>query len=55
MPFGMKNSGGVRGIRKIFAEVDNVDSFIDDLLMHTNDWQAHLQVLEELLRHLRET
>ena len=31
----------------------SIDSYIDDLLIHTNDWQAHLQVLEELLRRLR--
>ena len=30
-----------------------MDSYIDDLNIHTNDWQAHLQVLEELLRRLR--
>ena len=26
--------------------MSNVDSYIDDLIIHTNDWQAHLQVLE---------
>ena len=56
MPFGMKNSGAtlVRGMRKILSGVINVDSYIDDLIIHTNDWQAHLQVLGELLRRLRE-
>ena len=56
MPFGMKNSGAtlVRGMRKILAGMNNVDSYIDDLIIHTNDWQAHLQVLGELLRRLRE-
>ena len=55
MPFGMKNSGAtlVRGIRKILAEINNIDSYIDDLIIHTIDWQAHLQVLEELLRRLQ--
>ena len=55
MPFGMKNSGAtlVRGMRKILAGMKNVDSCIDDLIIHTDDWQAHLQVLEELLRRLR--
>ena len=54
MPFGMKNSGTtlVRGTRKILAGMKNVDSYIDDLIIHTNDWQAHLQVLKELLRRL---
>ena len=56
MPFGMKNSGAtlVRGMRKILAGMNNVDSYIDDLIIHTNDWQAHLQVLGGLLRRLRE-
>ena len=55
IPFRMKNSGAtlVRGMRKILAGMSNVDSYIDDLIIHTNDWQAHLQVLEELLRRLR--
>ena len=55
MPFGIKNSGAtlVRGMRKILAGMSNVDSYIDDLIIHTNNWQAHLQVLEELLRRLR--
>ena len=54
MPFGMKNSGAtlVREMRKIFAEMNNIDSYIDDLIIHTNDWQAHLQVLGELLQRL---
>ena len=51
----MKDSGAtlVRGMRKILAGMSNVDSYIDDLIIHTNGWQAHLQVLEELLRRLR--
>ena len=55
MSFGMKNSGAtlVRGMRKILAGMNNVDSYIDDLIIHTNDWKAHLQMLEEFLRRLR--
>ena len=54
MPFGIKNSGAtlVRGMRKILAGMNNVDSYVDDLVIHTNDCQAHLQVLGELLRRL---
>ena len=37
----------------MLARMSNVDSYIDDLTIHTNNWQAHLQVLEELLRRLR--
>ena len=55
MPFEMKNAGAtlVHGMRKILAGMSNVDGYIDDLIIHTNDWQAHLQVLEKLLRRLR--
>ena len=55
MPFGMKNLGAtlIHGMRKILAAMNNVDSYIDDLIIHTNDWKVHLQVLEELLRRLR--
>ena len=51
MPFGMKNSEAtmIRGMRKILAGMNNVDSYIDDLIIHINDWQVHLQVLAELL------
>ena len=44
MPFGMKNSGAtlVHGMRKILAGMNNVDSYTDDLIIHTNDGQAHL-------------
>ena len=55
MSFGMKNSGAklVGGMRNILGGMNNVDSYIDDLIIHTNDWQVHLQMLEELLRRLR--
>ena len=55
MPFGMKNLVATlgRGMRKILVRMSNVDSYIDHFIIHTNNWQAHLQVLEELLRRLR--
>ena len=40
-------------MRKILAGMNNVDSYIDDLMIHTNDWKAHLQMLEEFFRRLR--
>ena len=40
MPFGMKNSGAtlVRGIRRLLSGMDCVSSFIDDLIVYTEDW-----------------
>ena len=54
MSFGMKNSEAAlfRGMRKTLAGMNNIDSYIDDLIIHTNDWLAHLKVLKELLRRL---
>ena len=51
MHFGMKNLGAmlVCRMKKILAEMFNVNSYIDDLILHTNDWQANLQVLEKLI------
>ena len=39
MPLEMKNSGAtlVRGMRKVLAGMNNVESYIDNLMMHTND------------------
>ena len=55
MPFGMKNSGAtlVRGMKKLLQDMDNVECFIDDLIVYTKDWATHLQVLDKLLEKLR--
>ena len=54
MPFGMKNSGAtlVRMTRRLLSGMDCVSSYIDDLIVYTEDWYSHLQTLEELLGHL---
>ena len=55
MPFGMKNSGEtlIRGMRKLLQDMDNVECYIDDLIVYTKNWATHLQVLEKLLEKLR--
>ena len=54
-PFGMKNSGAtlVRGMRKLRQDMDNVECYIDDLIVYTKYWATHLQVLDKLLEKLR--
>ena len=54
-PFGMKNSGAtlVRGMRKLFHGLDHVESYIDDLIIYTNDSDAYLEVLDEFLCRLQ--
>ena len=56
MLFGMKNSGAtlVRGMRKLLYGLDLVESYIDDFLGYTKEWDTHLLVLDELLRRLQQ-
>ena len=56
MPFCIKNSGAmlVRGMRKLLHGFDHVESYIDDLIVYTKDWDTHLQVLDEHLRRLQQ-
>ena len=55
MPFGMKNSGAtlVHGMKKLLQDMDNVECCIDDLIVYTEDWATHLQMLDKLLEKLR--
>ena len=54
MPFGMKNSGStlVRGL--LISDLENVDSYIDDLIVYTEDWDTHSRVLDELMNRLQQ-
>ena len=56
MPFGMKNSGAtlVRGLRKLLNGLKNVDSYIDDIIIYTEDWDTHLNILKKLFQRLKD-
>ena len=56
MPFGMKNLGAtlVRGLRMLISDLENVDSYIDDLIVYTEDWDIHIRVLDELMNRLQQ-
>ena len=56
MPLKMKNSGAtlVRGMRKLLQDMDNVEYYIDNLIVYTKDLATHLQVLDKLLEKLRQ-
>ena len=43
MPFGIKNSRAtlVRGLRMLISYFENVYSYIDDLIVNTEDWDTH--------------
>ena len=56
MPFGIKNSGAtlVRGMTKVLSVVSGVESYIDNLILFSTDWKAHLRTLEKLLKRVSE-
>eukprot|EP00112_Aurelia_sp_Birch-Aquarium-sp1_P003583 Seg1402.7 transcript_id=Seg1402.7/GoldUCD/mRNA.D3Y31 product="Transposon Ty3-G Gag-Pol polyprotein" pseudo=true protein_id=Seg1402.7/GoldUCD/D3Y31 len=54
MPFGMANSAAtlVRAMRKLLAGLDNIDGYIDDILIHTRTWEEHMQALREFFSRM---
>ena len=54
MPFGMNSAAALmRATRKLLAGLDNVDSYVDDILTHTGTWEEHLlQALRELFSRM---
>ena len=55
MPFGLINSGATfcRLMRQVLANVPNVDSFVDDMWIFTETWEAHMTSLRQVLDRLR--
>ena len=58
MPFGLVNAPAVfsRLMRKLLESMENIDDFIDDILIFTMTWPEHIDVLVvlvELFRRLR--
>ncbi|GFO21313.1 Zinc finger protein [Plakobranchus ocellatus] len=56
MPFGIMNSGATltRAVKKLLCGMDNVVDYIDDLLIHTETWEAHMKTLSELFKRFQE-
>ena len=54
MPFGMVNSGTTltRAIRKLLRRMEDIQHYVDDILVHTTTWDCHVATLRELLRRL---
>ena len=52
----MKNSGAtlVRGMKKLLQGHDHGESYVDDLIVYTKNWDTHQQVLKKLLRRLQQ-
>lgn len=55
MPFGCVNSGAIfcRMMRRLLEDQENVVSYVDDLVMYNNDWEDHLQTIQDVLDRLR--
>ena len=54
MPFGMINSAETlkRALKKLIEDLDDVDFYWDDILVHTRTWEEHIRVLRELFSRL---
>lgn len=55
MPFGLVNAPAKfsRLMRKLLQDMNDVDNFIDDIMVFTDTWEQHLDVLRELFARLR--
>ena len=52
----MKNSSATfnRMMRQLLQGLPCVDSYIDDILIHTGTWEEHILVLTQLLSRIRD-
>ena len=55
MPFGLVNAPATfsRIMRTLINGLDNIDNYIDDILVHTQSWEAHVKTITALLQRLR--
>lgn len=56
MPFGLINSSATfcRLMRIVLAELPCVKNYVDDIIVYTETFEQHLEVLAELFKRLRE-
>ena len=55
MPFGMVNSGSTynRMVRKLLEGAQDIESYVDDVLGHTKNWNRHIQMLRDFFERVR--
>jgi uncharacterized membrane protein YqiK len=41
-------------MRKLIDDLDDVDNYVDDIIVHTETWEGHLVALDELFHRLSE-
>ena len=56
VPFGLSISPAAfnRSIRHILQGIQNVEIFVDDVLVHTHSWKEHISTLEKVFSRLKE-
>ena len=56
LPFGMINSSATfaHAMRKLLQGLDDVEMYIDDIIVHTCDWDMHARVLKCFFRKFRD-
>src|SRR5678815_3880373 len=54
MPFGLVNAGAtlVSAVRKILRGMKSTNSYLDDIIVHTETWEDHVIEIRELLNRL---
>ncbi len=57
MPFGLVNATATFNtmMGKLLHNMQHADSFVDDILGHTQNWESHIMTLRELFGRMRET
>ncbi len=55
MPFGLVNAPATfsRIMRSLTNGLNNIDNYIDDILVHSQSWEVHVKTLSALLLRLR--
>ena len=55
-PFGMKNSGATfqRMMNNLLHDLHGCEAYIDDVVIYSDTWEEHLQIMHELFRRLKE-
>jgi hypothetical protein len=54
MPFGLVNSGSTfnRMMRTMLDGLEHVDHYVDDILIHTQTWEDHLEAVQKVLQRI---
>ena len=57
MPFGMKNSPATfqRLINYLIADIKGCEAYIDDVIIYSNTWEKHLQIMHKFFQRLSES